>query len=218
MLFTGLFRKARKELMTADNDMGLFRDKLNELVDQAATLSEEEVAAKVEELKGITADLPDDEGKEKLVRFLEDFKAVKEQDPAVAKKAAESVADEFEKLDTAAMQNAPADVPAEEPAPEEPAVEEEAVEEIAEKTEAPLEEDADPNAEYSLEEIYQFIKKRMAEDSAEEVEPVEEGEEEIAEKEEEEVVTDHAPHIPVTVKNTAGAGSLTALFNMAKGE
>lgn len=218
---TGLFRAARKALMTVDNDMGMFREKLNELVEQKDALSDEEIVAKVEELKGITADLPDDEGKEKLVRFLEDFKAVKEQDPAVAKKAAESVADEFEKLDAAAMQDVPgpaAEGPVEEPVPaEEETVAEEAAEETVAEEE-PLEEDADPNAEYTLEEIYQFIKKRMAEDAAAGTEE-EPAEEEISEeKDEEEVVTDHAPHIPVTVNANAGAGSLSALFNMAKGD
>lgn len=31
-LFTGLFRAARKRTMTTDNDMGMFRTKLEELV------------------------------------------------------------------------------------------------------------------------------------------------------------------------------------------
>lgn len=219
-LLTGLFRAARKALMTVDNDMGMFREKLNELVDQKDALSDEEIVAKVEELKSITADLPDDEGKEKLVRFLEDFKAVKEQDPAVAKKAAETVAEEFEKLDAAAMQDVPggiAEESVEEPVPDEG---ETVAEEVAEETvaeEKPLEEDADPNAEYTLEEIYQFIKKRMAEDAEPGTEEV--PAEEISEgKEEEEVVADHAPHIPVTVNANAGAGSLASLFNMAKGD
>lgn len=102
-LLTGLFRAARKRLMTTDNDMGMFRDKLMELVASKDKLSDEEVAAKVDELKGFTADLPGDEDKAKLDRFLDDFKAVKEQDEATAKEAAGMVADLFEKLDTAAM-------------------------------------------------------------------------------------------------------------------
>lgn len=220
-LLTGLFRAARKALMTVDNDMGMFRDKLYELVEQKDALSDEEIVAKVEELKSLTADLPDDEGKEKLVRFLEDFKAVKEQDPAVAKKAADSVADEFEKLDAAAMQDVPGpavEEPVEEPVPaEEESVAEEAAEETVAEEE-PLEEDADPNAEYTLEEIYQFIKKRMAEDAAAGTDEEPADEEISEEKDEEEVVSDHAPHIPVTVNANAGAGSLASLFNMAKGD
>ena len=116
-LLTGLFRMARKRTQTTDNDMGMFREKLNELVASKDSLSDEEVAAKVDELKGFTADLPGDEDKAKLDRFLDDFKAVKEQDEATAKEAAGMVADLFEKLDTAAMQ----DVPAVEPAAEESA-------------------------------------------------------------------------------------------------
>lgn len=240
-LLTGLFRAARKRLMTTDNDMGMFRQKLDELVEQKDSLSDEDVAAKVEELKGFTKDLPGDEDKAKLDRFLDDFAAVKEQDPAAAKEAAKMVADLFEKLDAAAM----ADVPAvEEPAGEEPAVEEtveteeveetdaapeeageEQVEEIAEETEAPAEDetkDEDPNPTYSLEEIYQFIKKRMAEDAAagsEDEDCQDEAAEEVTEEEEEEVVTDHAPVIPVTFGNgKKPAGSLSAMFAGIKGD
>lgn len=233
-LLTGLFRTARKRLMTTDNDMGMFRDKLNELVEQKDTLSDEEIVAKVDELKGFTSDLPGDDDKAKLDRFLEDFKAVKEQDAAAAKEAAGMVADLFEKLDTAAMKDVPT---VEEPAEEAGEEATEEVSEVAEETEAPAEdeaaeeetaaeekaveeaEDADPadNAEYTLEEIYQFIKKRMAEDAACEDEAPE-AEEEV-EEEKEEVVTDHAPFIPVTVNKKAAAGSLGSMFaDIKRGE
>lgn len=232
-LLTGLFRAARKRLMTTDNDMGMFRQKLDELVAAKDTLSDEEIVTKVEELKGLTKDLPGDEDKAKLDRFLEDFKSVKEQDPAAAKEAASMVADLFEKLDTAAMQDVPAVEPAAEETVEEttelvegaaPAEEETAedadVEETVEETTAPAEEDektedADPNAEYSLEEIYQFIKKRMAEDAA----ACQDGAEEVQEEEKkEEVTTDHAPFIPVTInrKQNATSGTLAAMFAEAK--
>ena len=227
-LLTGLFRAARKRKMTTDNDMGMFRTKLDELVAGKDSLQEEEVVAKVDELKGLTADLPDSEDKAKLDRFLDDFKAVKEQDEATAKEAAGMVADLFEKLDTAAMQDVPATEPAAEESaepeaePEAAAVEEpveETTEEIVEQTEVPAEEneaeDADPNPEYSLEEIYQFIKKRMAEDACAEEETTDEAsEEEVSEEEEEEeVVTDHAPLIPVTMnQKPAEHGSLRDLL------
>ena len=228
-LLTGLFRAARKRVMTTDNDMGMFRTKLDELVASKDSLSDEEVAAKVDELKGFTADLPGDEEKAKLDRFLDDFKAVKEQDEAAAKEAAGMVADLFEKLDTEAMKDVPE--PAEEAAPaEEPAAAEaapeatEEVAEIAEETEVPAEEgepeDADPeaNADYTLEEIYQFIKKRMAEDAAcQDEAPEAEEEVEEEEKDEEEVVTDHAaPFIPITVNNKQATGSLAEMFAKAK--
>ena len=233
-LLTGLFRAARKRLMTTDNDMGMFRDKLMELVTSKDKLSDEEVAAKVDELKGFTADLPGDEDKAKLDRFLDDFKAVKEQDEAAAKEAAGMVADLFEKLDTAAMKDVPEPeeeaAPAEEPAaaeaaPEEAPAPDAVTEEIVEETTAPAEteektEDAEPeaNAEYTLEEIYQFIKKRMAEDAACQDEDPEAEEEVEEEEKEEEVVTDHAaPFIPVTVNNTAQmTGSLHEMFMKAK--
>jgi len=241
-LITGLFRSARKRLMTTDNDLGAFRDKLTQLVDQKDSLDEAAIGSAIEELKGFTNDLPESEDKSKLIRFLEDFKAVKEQDGAVAAEAANAVCDLFEKLDTEAMQDTPIEGAAEESAepvetevvegeeittdPEPTEVE---AEEVVSETDAPDSDeigDADPNSEYTLEEIYRFIKKRMAEDSGEEV-PEEEGleeldaeeevgDEECAEEDEEEVVTDHAPHIPVTVNDHAAKGSLRALFDLAK--
>ena len=231
-LLTGLFRAARKRVMTTDNDMGMFREKLNELVEKKAELPDEEVAKRVDELKEMTIDLPDEEEKAKLDRFLEDFKSVKEQDDAAAKEAAKMVADLFEKLDTEAMKDVPdvgeettettetetTETTTEEAAPE--ATEE--VEETVEETEAPEgekeeTEDGDPNPEYSLEEIYQYMKKRMAEDacagdSAEEVEEKEK-------EEEKEVVTDNAPRIPVTMNGNgakAPAGTLADMFNKIK--
>ena len=233
-LLTGLFRAARKRLMTTDNDMGMFRDKLMELVASKDKLSDEEVVAKVDELKGFTADLPGDEDKAKLDRFLDDFKAVKEQDEAAAKEAAGMVADLFEKLDTEAMKDVPEppaeEAPAEEAAAaeaaEEPAPEAtEEVAEIAEETEVPPAEEGEPkdaepgaNADYTLEEIYQFIKKRMAEDAACQDEAPEAEEETEEEEKEEEVVTDHAaPFIPITVNNSNKAtGSLAEMFAKAK--
>ena len=65
-LLTGLFRAAKKRVMTTDNDMGMFREKLNELVEKKAELPDEEVAKRVEELKEMTIDLPDEEEKAKL--------------------------------------------------------------------------------------------------------------------------------------------------------
>ena len=131
-LLTGLFRFARKRTQTTDNDMGMFRDKLNELVEKKDAFSDEEVAKRVDELKELTIDLPDEEGKAKLDRFLEDFKSVKEQDAAAAKEAASMVADLFEKLDTEAMKDVPE-------------VSEETTETV-EETEEPLTESEAPEA------------------------------------------------------------------------
>lgn len=229
-LLTGLFRAARKRTLTTDNDMGMFRDKLTELVEQKGSLSDEDVVKRVDELKEMTIDLPDDEEKSKLDRFLEDFKTVKEQDDAAAREAAIMVADLFEKLDTEAMKDVP-DVGGEESetveeteteekpltesaAPEETEEAKETVEEtVAPEGEEKEAEDADPNSDYTLEEIYQFIKKRMAEDcgtgdGAEEVEKEED--------EEEEVVTDNAPRIPVTMNGTTTEGTLAEMFRKLK--
>lgn len=234
-LLTGLFRAARKRTLTTDNDMGMFREKLTELVEKKAELPDEEVAKRVDELKEMTVDLPESEDKSKLDLYLEDIKSIKEQDDATAKEAASMVSDLFEKLDTEAMKEVDGGVETTEETTEEVATEEEAplVESEAapeateeataavEETVAPEEEegkaeDADPNADYSLEEIYQFIKKRMAEDACAE-DSAEEVEEEKEEDEEEEVVADHAPRIPVTMNGTTAAkGSLADMFNKIK--
>ena len=101
----------------------------------------------------------------------------------------------------------------------------EAVEEtVAPEGEEEKTEDAESGAlsEYSLEEIYQYIKKREAEDSGEATDGcAADGAEEVEEeeeKEEEEVTTDNAPRIPVTMNGTTAANGagLTALFNTIK--
>jgi len=213
--------------------MGMFRQKLEELVASKDSLSDEDVSARVDELKGMTNDLPDEDDKSKLDRFLEDFRSVKEQDEQTAKEAAGMVSDLFEKLDTQAMK----DVPDVEETSEETLADgddtvgeyvkenvkedvdylngkdadgEEIAEESVEETVATEGDDAE-NAEYTLEEIYQFIKKRMAEDSAS-CDSGEEVEEEESE-DEDEVVTDHAPHIAVTMASRAAKGGLTDMVN-----
>lgn len=237
-LLTGLFRLARKRTQTKDNDMGMFRDKINELVEKKDGLKDEEIVAKVEELKSMAADLPDGDDKAKMERFLEDFKSVKEQDGATAKEAASMVADLFEKLDTEAMKDAPeVEAPADS-APGEADVEKPAAEANAEdgcgtkdddsllgymkKPDAPdlkpgqlSTNDEDPNPAYTLEEIYQFVKKRMAEDSAPGAE--DKPQEEVEEEKQKEVVTDNAPRIPVTMgASAAPKGSLGEMFNNIK--
>ena len=194
-LLTGLFRMARKRSQTKDNDLGMFREKIVDLVEKKDSLSDEDIAKKVEELKGLIVDLPDGDDKAKLERFLEDFKAVKEQDSATAKEAASMIADLFEKLDTEAMKDVPAA--------------EKVVEETKEKTVAdedekkPAEEDKKSVAEektladYTFEELYQLLKKRMAED----------------EDCKEETVTDCAPRVAVTMNDNTAKGSLAEMLN-----
>lgn len=233
----------RKISLTKDNDMGAFRDKIEALVKEKDTLDDGAVAEKVTELIGMTEDLPDGEGKEKLKRYLEDFKSIKGQEAEVAVEAGNAVADLFEKLDKEAMES---DLGAEPPAPPaggetEPEEEVKAEEEIKEEetgdaatevketvydpTKGRYEtKDEDPDAEYTLEEIYQFIKKRMAEDAeaGTEEEEVETEEEETEEKTDDACgVNDHA--MPgIKLGNSSGGaparGGLNELFKKMKGE
>lgn len=215
-LLTGLFRLARKRVQTTDTDMGAFRDKITELVEKKDSFSDDEINRKVEELKSMSADLPESDDKGKLDRFLEDFKSVKEQDGATANEAAKMVADLFEKLDTEAMKDVPETAVKETETP--PAEQKDGAAQKAETQtkDANGEETTAPdkgkdNAQYTLEEIYQFIKKRLAEDSGEKTE------EKKKEEEETETVTDHAPHIPVTMNGGApGEGSIGAMFARIK--
>lgn len=232
-LLTGLFRLARKRVQTTDTDMGAFRDKITELVEKKDSLSDDEINGKVEELKTMSADLPESDDKGKLNRFLEDFKNVKEQDGATANEAAKMVADLFEKLDTEAMKDVPETAvketetpPAEQKdgATQEPETlggyvkknVEEDIRHATQTKDADGEETAAPdagkdNAQYTLEEIYQFIKKRLAEDSGEKTEEKEKEEEETV------TVTDHAPHIPVTMNGGAPSEeSIGAMFARIK--
>lgn len=221
---TGLFREARKRLMTRDSDMGTFRDTLNELIAGKDSLGDEEISAKVEQLKETTNDLPDSEDKSKLLRFLEDFKNVKAQDEATAKTAGDAVADLFERLDSDAMKDAPDFEEAPEKAPEETVPptpgdkeQEDGAEELEKSEEAA---DGDPNPSCTLEEIYQFMKKRMAEDEAAE-EKIGPGKEQEAadgdgcEGKEQEITSDHAP-IKVTLDRKGTAAGLAELFETAK--
>ena len=216
-LITGLFRSARKKLsLTHDNDMGAFREKLNALVEQKDALGDEEINSKVEELKSIIEDLPENEDKAKLARFLEDFKSVKEQDANVAKEAAGQVADLFEKLDKDAMEDVPGNV-GNETTDEDDEIENDEVKETVKETVAPnaddeVEETEDDEKAPTLEEIYEYIKMRMEEDAQSATE------DEDATEEDADCVTDHAPKISVKItKDNAVKGGLLDLFNSVKG-
>lgn len=207
-MITGLFRTIRKKLhgLTCDNDMGAFREKLELVVKEKDRLGEDEISEKVAELVGLTEDLPDGDEKEKLLRYLEDFKGVKSQEAEVAMEAAKAVSDLFEKLDTEAMEKDVAEEKPEEEIKEEEIKEEEKIE------------DADPDPEYSLNEIYQYIKRRLAEDAAAE----EEIEEEIKEEEKTDDkkcgVMDGIPGISLeNTKTSASKAGLDDIFKKIKG-
>ena len=106
-LLTGLFLAAKRRLMTRDSGADEFKSKIDELVSRKDELTAENVASRVEELKKLTDDIPDGDDKAKLVRFLEDFKAVKEYSPEVAKEAADDVSKLYESLCADALKDAP---------------------------------------------------------------------------------------------------------------
>jgi hypothetical protein len=132
-ILSGLWRTAKKIVSgVMDADLGKFREGVDAIVKGRNTLSDEEMTAKIDELKSMTSDLPDSEEKEKLIRFIEDFRIVKEKDDATAAEAGKMIADLFEKLDTSAMEQTPAP---EKPTDETPPLE------TVEKKEEPKDED-----------------------------------------------------------------------------
>lgn len=227
-ILTGLFRMARKRTQTKDSAED-FRASLTELVDERESLTDEGVSKKVDELKAMIADLPDSEDKEKLSRYLDDFRAVKEQDEATAKEAVNMVAGLYESLDSSASADAPnatETTTADENSETETAVKETETndEETATET-TKTEETKDEGGEekrYSLDEIFEMIKtlKDGCKDEGEKVEEtkVEEKKDEETKDEGGEVTEDHAPMIPMNISNSASKGSLSELFaNMKKG-
>lgn len=235
MLLTGLFRAARRRLQTRDTDLGEFRVKIEDLIKSKDTYSDEEIAEKVEELKTMTNDLPDSDDKSQLVRFLEDFKEVKSQDEATAKEAGKAVADMFEKLDTEAMKDYPDTTETTEEVEEvveetkDPESTTDSNEEVEEKEEEKEIVEDDPNGEYTMEELYQFFKKRLYEDEEiidfikERMNTTEDGDVKVQRLTEYDntdtdvLANDHAPQIKVNLKQNANNEGIAGLFAQMKG-
>lgn len=232
-IITGLFRMARKRTQTKDGAED-FRASLTALVDERESLTDEGVSKKVDELKAMITDLPDSEDKEKLSRYLDDFRAVKEQDEATAKEAVNMVAGLYESLDSSASADAPKateTTTADENSKTETAVketetkDEKTATETTKVEEKKAEETKDEGGEekrYSLDELSEMIKtlKDGCKDEGEKVEEKknEEKKDEGTKDEGGEVTEDHAPMIPMNISNSASKGSLSELFaNMKKG-
>lgn len=230
-ILTGLFRMARKRTQTKDGADD-FRASLTALVEERESLTDEGVAKKVDELKAMITDLPDSEDKEKLSRYLDDFKAVKEQDEATAKEAVNMVAGLYESLDSSASADAPnvtettetTTETADEDSEAETKDEETATEEtkVEEKKDEETKDEGAEEKRYSLDELFEMIKtlKDGCKDEGEKVgeTKVEETATEETKDEGEEVTADHAPMIPMNISNSASKGSLSELFaNMKKG-
>lgn len=239
-ILSGLFRIARKRTQTKDGAED-FKERLSALVDERESLSDEGIEKKVEELKAMTADLPDSEDKEKLTRFLEDFKAVKSQDEATAKEAVDMVANLYESLDASAMSDTPTETAetateetvATEETSDEDATEEKKKEETADedgseeqKTEESTKDEGEEAEEkrYTISEIVGLLQslkdvKDACKDEEQKTEETadEDGSEETEEKKDE-VTSDHAPIVGIGLNGIKSNGSLSAMFaNLKKG-
>ena len=233
-LLTGLFLAAKRSLMTRDSGADEFKSKLDELVNRKDGLSEAEVSSRVAELEKLTADIPDGDEKAKLTRFLEDFKAVKEQPPEVAKKAADGIFELYQSLCNEALKDSPES--AAEPAGGNP-------DNGKPETQKPAGETKDADlakgvenagkaagaglaagtklATSQMEQVYQYIKKRMEQDAAggtTDDDGNDSGGDGGKEAEKDTGVADHAPRIPVNLPNSRQqSGGVGGLFKIAKG-
>ena len=159
--------------------------------------------------------MPDGEDKEKLKRFLEDVRGIKEQDEATAKEAVSMVADLFEKLDGAADAEVSETVTETEATDGEGEVKPEDKPETKPEAE-PTDGEGEPEEgkekitldEETKEDLYQFIKKRMSEDACKDEEPKGEDDDKIT--------TDGAPHIAVSMSGNPTGGSLSEMFAKIK--
>lgn len=226
-LLTNLFYSAKKKMQgVKDGENETFRDSLNSIVASKDSLSEEEISTKVDELKSTCSLLPDSEGKTLLERYLEDFKVVKNQDEETAQKAVETIANLFERLDSKASEE-----PTTEPAKDEGETVEEKKEETSEKsTDSNETKDEGKFSQEDLEQIWQFVKQKLEEETAttegegkSESEEVEEEKDVVeddgkdAEKTSEEIAQDHAPRITIKMtKDNAHRGGLYEMFEKIK--
>jgi len=222
-LLTGLFMAAKRRLMTTDNAAESFKAALDEIITKKDTLSPEEIGKRIDELKKLTDDLPESDGKSQLLRYLEDFREVKNQDANVAAEAARAVAEQFENLYREALQDAPeVKADADSTAGEDEIKKDDSTSDadddsgkkVVDETKAPEDEkkveDEEPKKSPTLEEIYQYVKKRAQEEA---------GSDDNANDNKDEITMDGAPKIPVTLGGAVkpAEGSLGALFEMAKG-
>lgn len=252
-LLTNLFYSAKKKMQgVKDGENETFRDSLKSIVASKDSLSEEEISAKVDELKSTCSLLPDSEGKTLLERYLEDFKVVKNQDEETAQKAVETIANLFERLDSKASEE-----PTTEPATDESETVEEKKNEsetkddlninangntvsaantganngvakdegetVEEKKEETSKNSTDSNetkdegkfSQEDLEQIWQFIKQKLKEETATTDGDETEGEGKSESEEKERTVSDHAPKINVKItKDKAGkVDALNDIFN-----
>lgn len=229
-LLTGLFMAAKRRLMTTDNAAESFKAALDEIITKKDTLSPEEIGKRIDELKKLTDDLPESDGKSQLLRYLEDFREVKNQDANVAAEAARAVAEQFENLSAEALQDAPemkpeSDEKQNDSEPEKgdtpPVGSDDTAKTAVDETKAPEEKkevnDEEAKKLPTLDEIYEYIKKRLAEDVEKKDDGTGAGKTDEGKKEP--VTTDSAPKIPVTLGGAVkpAEGSLGALFEMAKG-
>lgn len=103
-LVTHLWRSIRKKLSVNDSDTS-FRLIATDLVNNRATLSDEDVMKKINLLRELTYDLPDNDEKALLRKYIDDFSIVKQKDDASAKEAVELLSSLYEKLDVSLFDN-----------------------------------------------------------------------------------------------------------------
>jgi hypothetical protein len=86
-----------------DSDVNKFREIITTVVADRAKLSDIEIANKSGELKNIIADLPDNDDKTLLSRYIEELPIFKDRPDDIVNEAGKQIVSLFEKLDNDAM-------------------------------------------------------------------------------------------------------------------
>ena len=103
-IVSGILRYAHKTAHgVGDADMGAFRNTIQDVVENRARWTSEEMMEHCHTLMVLTNDLPDSEQKEKLLRFITDIPLIAGEDDETAKQVGEAVAALYEQLDSDAM-------------------------------------------------------------------------------------------------------------------
>ena len=105
-----IWYRAKKHLLVKDemfeapvSEASGFRSGLAHLIEARAALSEGELSKKVDEMKSLVRDLPDNTEKGLLLRYMEDFKLMKESKNDVLSETSDIASKLFDKLDKHAL-------------------------------------------------------------------------------------------------------------------
>lgn len=99
--------KALEHLAGVKDSTAKFRDSINGIIKARDSIKDDEMAKKINELKSLIANLPDNPDKELLGRYIDELPVLKSKPDDLANEAGNKVSNLYEKLDAAAMNDKP---------------------------------------------------------------------------------------------------------------